>query len=428
MADKHTFKLIPTRRFPDFANDDEWQIKRIGDFAEAIAGATPSTTISEYWNGGTIPWMSSGEVHKGLIFSTEKKITELGYTNSSTKKVPANTVVIALAGQGKTRGTVGITKIELCTNQSLCSIIPNNNYDSDYLYHYLVSKYDMLRRISSGDGTRGGLNLQMVKDLLIPLPSLSEQHHIAASLSSLDEEISTTNRKIEQLKLQKKGLMQALFPPKNDKTPKLRFKEYKMNGEWKERKLGIIGESYSGLNGKDKNDFGHGEAEYITYMNVFSNPITKQEMNLATEVDNKQHSVKYGDILFTTSSETPEEVGMTSIWLENKKNVYLNSFCFGYRLNEKFKKDFNYIYLSYYFRSEFFREKIKVLAQGISRYNISKNKVMELPLLYPSLHEQSKIADCLFTIDDTIQHYSNKISFLKHHKKGLIQQLFPTIK
>lgn len=205
------------------------------------------------------------------------------------------------------------------------------------------------------------------------------------------------------------------------RKPKLRFPEFYNEKEWEEKKLGEIGETYTGLSGKNKNDFGHGEAEYITYMNVFSNPIAKKEMNLPIEIDYKQHSVMYGDVFFTTSSETPAEVGMSSIWLENKDNVYLNSFCFGYRLQE----EFDYKYLSYYFRSDYFRKKMIVLAQGISRYNISKNKVMELPLQCPSLLEQRKIASCLSTMDDQIDAYTEKVALLGQYKKGLMQRMFP---
>ena len=95
---------IPKLRFPEFKG--EWEEKIIQDFAECCAGATPDTKKDEYWIDGTIPWMSSGEVNNTFIYSTEKKITQLGYDKTSTKLLPSNTVVIALAGQGKTRGTV----------------------------------------------------------------------------------------------------------------------------------------------------------------------------------------------------------------------------------------------------------------------------------------------------------------------------------
>ena len=130
--------------------------------------------------------MSSGEVNKKVITSTEKYITELGLNNSSTKLLPENTVVIALAGQGKTRGKVAITKMVLCTNQSLCGIVTNERVSSKYLYYYLESQYLTLRSISSGDGNRGGLNLKMIGDFEVPLPSLQEQQRIVSILDKFD--------------------------------------------------------------------------------------------------------------------------------------------------------------------------------------------------------------------------------------------------
>ena len=198
---------IPELRFPEFSGD--WQVKRLGEIAELCAGATPSTSVSEYWENGTISWMSSGEVNNGQIIKTDKKISEIGYKNSSTKLVPHNTVVIALAGQGKTRGMVAITRIELCTNQSLCAVIPNNIFDSDYMYFYLGSKYNTLREISSGDGTRGGLNLQMLKNFIIPIPTLAEQQEIAVCLSSIDAEIERYEAKHKKLQEHKKEAVRS---------------------------------------------------------------------------------------------------------------------------------------------------------------------------------------------------------------------------
>lgn len=170
-----------------FSFDDEVEWKPIGSFAKLCAGATPKTSTKEYWENGTIPWMSSGEVNFGRVYATAKKITQKGFDNSSTKMVPANTVVVALAGQGKTRGTVAITMIPLCTNQSLCSIIPNETVDSNFLFYFLKTRYLHLRRVSSGDGTRGGLNLKMISSYLIPVPPLAEQERIVNILDRFDQ-------------------------------------------------------------------------------------------------------------------------------------------------------------------------------------------------------------------------------------------------
>ena len=164
--------------------NSQYKKVKIGNITELKAGATPNTSKTEFWKNGTISWMSSGEVNQGKITYTEKKITELGYNNCSTKMLPIGTVVIALAGQGKTRGTVGITQIPLCTNQSLCGICAKETVDSLFLYYYLRGQYEDLRSISNGDGTRGGLNLKMISNYEIPLPPLNVQKKIVSILDN----------------------------------------------------------------------------------------------------------------------------------------------------------------------------------------------------------------------------------------------------
>ena len=169
--------------------------KPLGEITIKIySGGTPKTECPEYWENGTIPWMSSGEVNLGIIYQTEKFITEKGLLNSSAKFVPENSLVIALAGQGKTRGKVARTRIKLTTNQSLAALtFDNNKVNVDYVYHYMVTQYEKLRQISSGNGTRGGLNLSMISTFSIPIPypndttkSLEEQARIVAILDRFD--------------------------------------------------------------------------------------------------------------------------------------------------------------------------------------------------------------------------------------------------
>ena len=160
---------------------DGVEYKPIGSFAQCVAGATPNSKDPSLWDGN-IPWMSSGEVNKRIIRSTDRCITQRGFDSCSTKMIPAGAVVVALAGQGKTRGTVARTRIELCTNQSLCAIISDANVDSDFLFHYLVSQYNNLRAVSSGDGTRGGLNLKMIREYRVPVPPLEVQREIVRIL------------------------------------------------------------------------------------------------------------------------------------------------------------------------------------------------------------------------------------------------------
>lgn len=183
----NTIKQLIEKYCPDGV-----EYKKLGEIADCYSGATPNTKNREYWENGNIPWMSSGEVNLTKVYDTEKKITQLGFDSCSTKMVPADTVVIALAGQGKTRGTVALTKIPLCTNQSLCSIVLRGTLESSFLFHYLRGQYETLRRISSGDGTRGGLNLKMINSFEVPAPPMEVQREIVRILdnfTSLEAEL-----------------------------------------------------------------------------------------------------------------------------------------------------------------------------------------------------------------------------------------------
>ena len=189
---------------------------------------------------------------------------------------------------------------------------------------------------------------------------------------------------------------------------------------WEQRKLGEMGQTYTGLSGKTKDDFGHGQARFVTYMNVFSNPISNPEMTEPIEIDPKQNEVEVGDVFFTTSSETPEEVGMSSVLLEKRGKTYLNSFCFGFRPSEKIDS----YYLAYMLRSESARAKITLLAQGISRYNISKNKVMEIAVSLPSLDEQKMIGQYFCQLDNLITLHQRELEKLQNIKKSMLEKMF----
>lgn len=204
-----------------------------------------------------------------------------------------------------------------------------------------------------------------------------------------------------------------------NKTPAVRFIGFAE--DWEQRKLGDMGSTFNGLSGKTKDDFGHGEAKFITYMNVFSNPIADLTMTESIEIDKKQKSVKAGDVFFTTSSETPDEVGMSSVMPEDADNIYLNSFCFGYRPTEKF--DLNY--LAYVLRADSFRKEMIFLAQGISRYNISKNKVMEVCIPVPTIEEQTKVGRYFRNLDHLITLHQCKYDKLTNVKKSMLEKMFP---
>jgi type I restriction enzyme S subunit len=200
--------LMGRRRLPGF--EGEWAESQIGSFTECTAGGTPNTNVPSYW-GGNIRWMNSGELHLKMVSEVEGRITNEGLQNSSTKVIPPNCVLIGLAGQGKTRGTVAMNLVPLCTNQSIAAIFPNPHYSSEYLLYNLESRYEELRELSSGDGGRGGLNLTLIHSLVVPFPSVAEQTAIAAVLSDMDVEIEALEAKLAKARQVKQGMMQELL-------------------------------------------------------------------------------------------------------------------------------------------------------------------------------------------------------------------------
>lgn len=394
---------------------DDWDVRSIKDCTDVVTGATPSTSVKEFWDGD-IPWMSSGELNKKYIDEVDGRITQKGYDNCGTHMVPSNCVLIGLAGQGKTRGTAAINHIPLCTNQSIGSILPKQEFDSLFLFHYLDSQYNQLRLLSAGDGGRGGLNKQLLLNILFPFPYISEQRKIGKVLTETDNLIIGLDRVIRKKKLIKRGTMQQLL------SGNVRLKEY--SESWIEKTIGDIGYTYSGITGKCKADFGHGNSHYITFLNVLNNPYINTDILEPVDIDpisENQNEVRKGDLFFNTSSETPEDVGTCSTLLTDVENVYLNSFCFGYRLEDE---EMSGLFLSYYFRSAIGRKEMIMLAQGATRYNLSKENFNKIVVTVPpTKKEQDRIAGILTAMDKEIAALEAERDKYKNIKQGMMQKL-----
>jgi type I restriction enzyme S subunit len=204
---------------------EEWGITCLGDDDkfELRTGGTPSTARPEYWVG-EIPWMSSGEVHKKRIYYVDNTISELGYKNSNAYVYPINTIVIALAGQGKTRGTVALTYVETTSNQSIVGIICRKG-NPLFFYFLLDSQYEQLRSASAGAG-RAGLSIGILSKYSVFYPDIKEQELISNKLDSIDKKIDNEINYLQKKKLLKQGLMQDLLTGKVEVIHDSQDKEY----------------------------------------------------------------------------------------------------------------------------------------------------------------------------------------------------------
>ena len=389
MAIKNT---IPEVRFAGFS--DDWiqaELKEIYNFQYGIFNNNPS-------NGGLYPVYGANGVIGGYTEYNSEDSVVIGHMGEYAG--------IVLWANGKHF----VTYNGVITNPKNDSLFPKFGY-------YLLSKID-LRRICDGSG-QPFLSYSILNKIKSAYPKIKdEQIAISTFLENIDKLIAEHQQKQTKLKSLKQAMLDKMFPKKGQVVPEIRFRGFSDN--WDNPLLGDIGNPYTGLSGKTKNDFGHGEGRYITYMNVFSNPISDNNKVDKIEIDSSQNEVIAGDVLFTVSSETSAEVGMSSVWIGNQKNIYLNSFCFGYR--PKIKLD-NY-FLANILRSKTFREQMILLAQGISRYNISKNKVMNLTISIPQFNEQVVIGEYFKNLDSLISQHNKQIIKLSNLKQTFLAKMF----
>ena len=281
-------------------------------------------------------------------------------------------------------------------------------YNPLFFRYLLASPFARRKIIPMGAGAQhfniGQEGLNRVK---LHFASLDEQKKIATFLSLLDERIATQNKIIDKLQSLIKGLNDTLYAQHGDEV-KTSFAE--------------LGTSYSGLSGKSAHDFGSGKP-FITYLNVYSNNVINENdfQYVAIKDGEKQNVVEYGDVLFTLSSETSEEVGIGSVYL-GKEKVYLNSFCFGIHITNTevaFPP-----YLSYYVSSTAFRKFIYPYAQGSTRFNLCKADFEKASIKLPTLENQKQIYSILSHIDSKIITERQMLDLYNSQKQYLLRQMF----
>lgn len=412
-------KLVPELRFPEFTGN--WNEYKLADVTTKIgSGKTPRGGDEVYELTG-IPFIRSQNVIDNLLILDSTHIPVEVHEEMSGSKVIPNDILLNITG-----GSIGRSCVvpdwfnEGNVNQHVC-IIRLKSFNSRFLQPFLSSwkGQKLVYQTQTGSG-REGLNFESIKGFKIKFPSNSEQTKIANFLSAVDKRISLLTEKQKQLELYKKGLMQQIF------SQQIRFKQEDGTDfpDWEEKRLGEIGDTFNGLTGKTKEDFGEGK-RYIQYKQIFDKSyIVKEKCGLVSILESdSQNKCQYGDMFFTVSSETPNEIAMNSVLLEKiDEDIYLNSFCFGYRVFSF--EDLVPEFAQFFFRSSHVRSKLIKLAQGSTRYNMSKNEFVKLKFYIPRQEEQTKIANFLSALDKKIEQVSLQIEGCKEFKKGLLQKMF----
>ena len=187
---------------------DSWRLVRLGDVAEVDTGGTPSRSQPAYW-GGTVPWMASGEINQRRVRATAEHLTVEGLNSSNAKVFLPGTVMVAMNGQGATRGKASVLEIEAACNQSLAAVQSGQQSDNQFLFQVLDTAYEELRSLT-GDG-RNGLNLGLIRTIPILLPPLPEQRAIAAVLDVIDDAIERTEAVITATERLRDALLHELL-------------------------------------------------------------------------------------------------------------------------------------------------------------------------------------------------------------------------
>ena len=385
-------KHIPQLRFPDFLNDGEWEVKRLGEIAKVV---------DEKCNIGKLnieTYISTENMLQNL--EGVKKATKLPDTGSFTRFQKGDILFSNIRPYLK---KVWQAEFDGAASNDVIVFRALSGFDFHFVSQIIKSDSFIAHTMAGAKGVkmpRGDKNMMM--DYLVCIPSLAEQRRIAACLSALDEMLSATNGKLERLKTYKKGLMQKLFPAKGKKLPELRFKEFEKDGVWEEKKLATI-------------------VHQITTGKLDANAmVSNGEYRFYTCAKDYAFINEYAfDTEALLISGNGAHLGYIHYY-KGKFNAYQRT----YVLSD-FQCDI--FYLKYYLES-FLPDRInKEKKEGNTPY-IVLSTLTEMDISLPSNFEQHKIADCLTSIDEMINQYTNKVTFLELYKKGLMQQLFPTSK
>lgn len=411
------FKRDDGTVFPD------WSSSEIGNVADTCSGGTPSTSVSEYWDG-PIQWLTPTEINSKYVHNSKRTITSAGLENSSAKLLPIGALLLT------TRATIGACSINnfdgaVSTNQGFQSLICKSALFNEYAYYAITRDKFQKELIKHSSGsTFLEISSKNLKKLPIPIPCLEEQQKIASFFSTLDQKIELNERKLEALERLKKGVMQKIF------SQEIRFKDSfgKSYPDWQEFSFKDLFEFKSSNSlSRSKLNYSNGYIKNIHYGDILLKfpTVIREDSQLIPYINNdcmhrKFDILEKGDIIFADTAEDYTLGKAIEIGTEN-----ITATAGLHTIVCKPKKHFSSGFLGYYLNSNCFHDQIVRLATGTKVYSIIKSNIVKTKLLIPaSSQEQDKIAELFSSIDEKITLSNQKIKNLKELKKGFMQQMF----
>jgi type I restriction enzyme S subunit len=403
--------LVPKLRFQEF--ESPLAKFRMDDVVTFKSGGTPSKEKGVYWNGD-IPWISATSMQGKYYSKSERTITEEGLKNGS-KLTSKGTLLLLVRGSMLfNKVPIGITERDVAFNQDLKALIPNKSSGSEFLYQWFCAKQQFLLNKVTGTGIGAGkLDTNDLSCLKIYLPTLSEQQKIASFLSAVDEKIQQLSRKKELLEQYKKGVMQQLF------SGKLRFKDQNVEdfADWEEKKLGDIAERNSNKNKGNQVNF--------VLTNSATQGVVSQADYFDREIANQNnlegyYIVEIDDFVYNPRISVHAPVG--PIKRNKLKQGVMSPLYSVFRFKEG-----DLHFFEYYFETIGWHEYLESISNKGARHdrmNITNNDFFKMPISFPCIEEQQKIANFLSSIDTKIESVNKQITQTQTFKKGLLQGMF----
>jgi type I restriction enzyme S subunit len=389
----------------------DWEVKKLGDVCKTGAGGTPLKVHKDYYEGGDIPWLLSGEVNQRDIVKAKNFITEKGLNNSSAKLFPKNTILVAM--YGATAGQVGILRFEASTNQAVCGILPNKNFLSEFFYYYFLHKKEDLIAQAVGNA-QPNISQIKIKNTLVPIPPLSEQQRIVEILDEALTGIATikanTERNLQNARELFQSYLQSIFSNLSD--------------DWEVKKLGDVCEKITDGTHKTPTYLSTG-IPFLSVKNLTQGIIDFSDTKFISleehEYFTKRCKPKKEDILYT-------KVGTTGVAKVVDTDQEFSIFVSVALLKIKHDLIFNR-YLEHFLNSPFAREQAKKRTRGMANKNLVIRDIKEIEIHFPaSLSEQQEIVgklDALLAETKKLEeNYQQKLNNLEELKKSILQKAF----
>jgi type I restriction enzyme S subunit len=397
------YKLIDMGTIPQ-----EWNLKCLGDLASISAGGTPSRAVAQFWNGD-IPWVTTAEVDFNTITHAEQSISKEGLNNSAAKLLPPGTLLMALYGQGKTRGKVGVLGIEAATNQACAAISLDRSVLPEFIFHYLASHYESIRKLSN-TGNQENLNGTLVRSISILVPPPREQHAIAEALSNVDGLLGGLDRLIAKKRDLKQAAMQQLL------TGQSRLPGYA--GDWESKRLGEVADVLKGSGLSRSALTPSGQYSCLLYGELFTT--YGRVIDTVVGRTDRPEGVRSmsGDVLMPGSTTT------TGADLAIASALMVDGVLLGGDINIVRRRtvDVHPAFLANYL-TNVKRAAIAELAQGITIHHLYGRDLKTLLLALPKPAEQSAIARVLLDMEAELASLQLRRGKTRALKQAMMQEL-----